>query len=87
MKKEIYRDIAFQQAMVPPFRPETGMPPTMIPVYSAETPSVPPYLPYRKVSIYPRYSSYQQLKNAYLPQNLVFSRRDGLGLGNIKGRY
>ncbi|WP_093856325.1 hypothetical protein [Tenuibacillus multivorans] len=73
--------------MVPPFRPETGMSPTKIPVYSTETPSVPPYLPYRKVSVYPRYLSYKQLKNAYLPQNLAFYRRDEFGLGNVKGRY
>lgn len=76
MRSVIYSDMTFQQSMTPPFRPETGMPESMIPVYSAQTPSVPPYMPYRKMSAYPRYSSYKQLKNTYLPQNIIIARRD-----------
>lgn len=76
MKRNTFSDITFQQMMTTPFRPETGVPMWMHPVYSSETPIVPPYLPYRRSSFYPHYSSYKQLKSALPPQNLIFTKGD-----------
>lgn len=61
----------FQQLITTPFRVETNIPAHLLPVYSAQTPAVPPYTPYRKISYYPHYSSYRQLKAVLPPKNLL----------------
>lgn len=75
MKKYILPPLPFYQQVLPPFRPETGMDPAVLPVYSAETPQAPPFLPYRNISRFPRYPSYNQLRHVLLPQNVLLNKR------------
>lgn len=74
MEDQTLKPIAFRQVMTTPFRAETGIPPNIIPVYAATTPPVPPYQPFRKIDFYPHFSSYRQLKHAFLPRNLLLQR-------------
>jgi hypothetical protein len=75
MARNVLRPLALYQLLTPPFRVETGLPPSLLPIYGAETPEAPPSLPYRKLSNLPSYPSYKQIQQTVLPQNLLFNQR------------
>ena len=53
-------DLSTKQLLVPPFRKETGVSKEELPIYSTVNPIIPPFLPYRSVSRFPKYPSLQQ---------------------------
>lgn len=55
-----FSDLAYKQLLFPPFRKETGVPNKELPIYAAMNPVIPPFLPYRNVSRFPKYPSTQQ---------------------------
>ncbi|MBB6283460.1 hypothetical protein [Geobacillus subterraneus] len=67
--------IAFWQLITPPFRAETGVPPSQLPIYAATTPAPPPFLPYRSIRYTSSYPSYQQLRAIITTDHLSFVRR------------
>lgn len=74
MDNYILPKLPFYQQITPPFRPETGMPPELLPVYAAQTPQAPPFLPYRRISTFPNYPSYNQMRHVLLPDNLLLHK-------------
>jgi len=52
--------ISNKQLLVPPYRRETGISNDQIPVYSKMNPIVPPFLPYRGISRYPKFPPSQE---------------------------
>ena len=55
------KKLQLDQLIFPPFRTETNIPRNELPIYSAETPHMPPFSPYRPIKPFPTYPSYQQI--------------------------
>ena len=64
--------LAFSQLITPPFRAETGIPSSELPVYAALNPTVPPLLSNRAVSILPNISNQRQWQQLLIQANLIF---------------
>ncbi|MBH8605881.1 hypothetical protein [Thermoactinomyces sp. CICC 10522] len=78
-----FNKLAFFQLITPPFRVETGVPPEEIPIYAKLPPMIPPYTPYRRMALFPFFSTTNQLRKVLRPANLAFVRGDEHGLGNF----
>lgn len=62
-----HHNLPYKQLLVPPFRMETDVDRNQLPIYSKINPIVPPFLPYRSISRFPKFPGFdqqiQQLKN------------------------
>lgn len=67
--------LAFYQFITPPYRPETGVSQSGLPVYAALNPIVPLGLPYRAIGAFPNFSNRKQWQHVLTQANLLFWRR------------